>query len=341
MQELIKNIEYVSTIIPPHLISMKDLNRLTQECFFAVAHRFSQLEPHRICELLKGKVVGTLFYQPSTRTRLNFHSALQRLGASVIGFSDPATTRAGDYYQESLEDVVAFTGQLCDMLVLRHHETGSAQRAVHVSPVPLINAGDGYNEHPTQALGDIWTMHKELNGLDEKVIGMIGDLAIRSLRSITIGLSEFNIKKLLFLLPPSLQIPSEIVDRLKNKNIAWELVEHAEELLNKADLIETIGVRHPNHNLKFDKALVGEITAEKYLLTSELIRKNKRYIPILHPGPRTDEISCDVDKLDNAAYFRQANNGMWMRMAIMSGLLFKEANVKHRAKKELLSEKVS
>lgn len=332
MQELKESIENLSMIIPQHFISMKGLNRLTLECFFDVAHRFSRLEPNLICELLKGKVAGTMFYQPSTRTRLNFHSALQRLGVSVIGFSDPATTRAGDYYQESLEDVVAFTGQLCDILVLRHNETGAAQRAISISPVPLISAGDGYNEHPTQALGDIWTMHKELKGLDRKVIGMIGDLAIRSLRSIIIGLSEFNIKKLLFLLPIGMQIPPETVDLLKNKNIAWELVEHVDELLNKADIIETIGVRHPNHNLKFHTALVGETTPEKYLITSEIIRKNKRYIPILHPGPRTDEISCDVDQLDNAAYFRQANNGMWMRMAIISGLLFKDNKINHRTK---------
>jgi aspartate carbamoyltransferase catalytic subunit len=335
MRDLMESIENLSTVIPKHIISMKDLNRSALEYFFDVAHQFSKLEPHLVCDLLTGKVAGTMFYQPSTRTRLNFHSALQRLGVSVIGFSDPATTRAGDYYRESLEDVVAFTGQLCDILVLRHNETGAAQRAVNVSPVPLISAGDGYNEHPTQALGDIWTMHKELNGLDRKVIGMIGDLAIRSLRSITIGLSEFNIKKLLFLLPPGMQVPSEIEDLLKNKNITWELVDQVDELLNKADLIESIGVRHPNHNLKFHASLEGATTPKKYLLTSEVIRKNKRYIPILHPGPRTDEISCDVDKLDNAAYFRQANNGMWMRMAIISGLLFKGDKVKRRARMSL------
>lgn len=337
MRNLMRSIENLSTVIPKHIISMKGLSRSALEYFFDVAYRFSQLEPHLVCELLTGKVAGTMFYQPSTRTRLNFHSALQRLGISVIGFSDPATTRAGDYYQESLEDVVAFTAQLCNILVLRHNETGAAQRAVNVSPIPLISAGDGYNEHPTQALGDIWTMHKELKGLDGKVIGMIGDLAIRSLRSITIGLSELNIQKLLFLLPPGVQVPSEIADLLKKKNIAWDLVDKVDELLNKADLIETIGVRHPSHNLKFHASSESETTPEKYLLTAEVFRKNKRYIPILHPGPRTDEISCDVDKLDNAAYFRQANNGMWMRMAIISGLLFKDAKAKYRARM-LLSE---
>jgi aspartate carbamoyltransferase catalytic subunit len=279
--------------------------------------------PVEAMSLLRGKVVGTMFYQPSTRTRLNFHAAAQRLGAGIIGFSDPMTTRAGDYYQESVEDVIAFTSVLCDLLVLRHNETGISKRAVEFASVPLISAGDGYNEHPTQALGDIFTMHRLLGGLEGKYIGFVGDLSIRSLRAILIGMRHFAIRKYLFLLPPDKEVPQDAVDLLRTHRQLWELVPDVDCMLEHADIIETIGVNHPNHNLSKDTIGVKVETPDRYRLSRAKVERHQRFVPILHPGPRTDEIDPDTDSLPHAQYFEQARNGMWMRMALISTLLRK------------------
>lgn len=318
-----EQISLCAELSPPHAISMHHFSRPALEHLFELADAFCNMHPHEALGLMKGKVVCTMFYQPSTRTRLNFQAAAQRLGASVIGFSDPATTRAGDYYQESVEDVVAFTSALCDMLVLRHHETGISKCVVEFTRVPLISAGDGYNEHPTQALGDIYTMHRMLGGLDGRVIGFVGDLNVRSLRAILIGMRHFAIGKYLFLLPPGKEVPDDAAALLHKHGQRWELVADVEALLEQADLIETIGVNHPNHNLSKDTHGTKIETPDPYRLTRAKVECRQRFVPILHPGPRTDEIDPDTDALPHAKYFEQARNGMWMRMALMAALFRK------------------
>jgi aspartate carbamoyltransferase catalytic subunit len=312
-----------SELAPSHAVSMHDFTREALESLFDLADTFKNTSPRLARSVMSGKVIGTLFYQPSTRTRLNFHAAAQRLGAGVIGFSDPATTRAGDYYQESVEDVVAFTSVLCDLLVLRHHETGTCKRVVEFTSVPLISGGDGYNEHPTQALGDIYTMHRLLKGLDSRSLGFIGDLNIRSLRAILIGLRHYRIRRYLFLLPPGMTVPDDARDILSRFEQPWEIVNNADDMLAAVDLIETIGVNHPNHNLSKDTIGVKHTTPEPYRVTRAKVERHHRFIPILHPGPRTDEIDTDTDALPGAQYFEQARNGMWMRMALMTALMQK------------------
>lgn len=316
-----EQISRCAALSPPHAVSMYHFSRPALEHLFDLAGALSRIPPPDAVRLMRGEVVGIMFYQPSTRTRLNFQAAAQRLGAGVIGFSDPATTRAGDYYQESVEDVVAFTSVLCDLLVLRHNETGVCKRVAELTPVPLISAGDGYNEHPTQALGDIYTMHRLLGGLDGKCIGFVGSLRIRSLRAILIGMRHFAIGKYLFLLPPDEEVPPDAVSLLRAHAQAWELVTDVDALLERADVIETIGVNHPNHNLSKDTLGVQSETPERYRLTRAKVERSRRFVPILHPGPRTDEIDPDTDSLPHARYFEQARNGMWVRMALMSTLL--------------------
>jgi len=181
-----------SLALPPNIVDMYELSDRAIRTVFALAERLSATPPRVALNTCRGRIVATLFYQPSTRTRLNFESAAQRLGASVVGFSDPATTRAGDYYRETLEDVIRFTSELVDLIVVRHHETGAAARAGRVSSVPVISAGDGYGQHPTQALGDIWTMTRCLGDLRQARIGMLGDVHIRSLKAISIGLGTLE-----------------------------------------------------------------------------------------------------------------------------------------------------
>jgi aspartate carbamoyltransferase catalytic subunit len=304
--------------LPTHVTSMHELDRGAIEAVFDLAGELSEADPSAYHRLLEHKVVGVMFYQPSTRTRLNFEAAIARLGGGRIGFSDVKTTRAGDYYQETLEDVVSFTGAIADVLVLRHFETGAAARARAVSPVPLINAGDGYGEHPTQALGDLWTMHRLLGGLDGAAIGLLGDLSIRSLRAITIGLSRFAPSRVLVLPPPGKDVPAEARETLRASRVPWEECADVGEMLARADLVETIGVRHPDHSLPNDRSADASTTPSKYRIDAGAIAAAGRCRHILHPGPRTDEIAVDVDRLPHARYFEQARNGLFVRMALLA-----------------------
>ncbi len=308
-------------ICPRHAVSMWDFSREALDSLFGLARHFRVLPSAALKDISTGQVVAILFFQPSTRTRLNFQAAVQRLGASVIGFSDPKTTRAGDFYKETTEDVVAFTSALCDLIVVRHHVTGMSQRLCDYSTVPIINAGDGYNEHPTQALGDIFTMHELLGSLEGKTIGMIGDLRIRSLRTILFGLRHYDVGKYLFLLPPGTAIPKEISELLSKTGAHWEEVEVVDDLIKGADLIETIGVNHPDHSQPKDTEHVQVETPQRFRITRAKLSEVGRSPFILHPGPRTDELNEDVDALPNAKYFFQAQLGMYARMALLATLL--------------------
>lgn len=312
--------------LPRHIVDMRELSAQAIEATFNLAACFEGADPRDLSSLLSGRVVATIFYQPSTRTRLNFESAAQRLGLGVVGFCDPATTRAGDFYQESLEDVVRFTSELVDLIVLRHHQTGAAGIASGVSPVPVMNAGDGYGQHPTQALGDIWTMRKCLGDLRTRSIGMLGDVNIRSLKAISMGLATLGVGELVYLLPPGKIFPDEVARLLYARRIRFRFVNHVDHLLNEVDLIETIGVNHPNHASRRNVEVCVHAGSESswYQVTREKLDSLApgRTAPyILHPGPRTDELARDVDGHPSARYFHQARNGMWVRMALMAALL--------------------
>ncbi len=313
----------VRVTMPRDVIDMHDLTRDAIASVFDLAERLSGTPPATARKLFPDKVVATLFYQPSTRTRLNFESAAQRLGASVVGFADPATTRAGDFYQESLDDVIRFTAEIVDLIVLRHFETGAAVRAARVSPVPVISAGDGYGQHPTQALGDIWTMVRCLGDLSRARIGMLGDARIRSLMSISIGLATVGVGEIVYLLPRGKELPSVVRAHLEEHGVAFRLVDHVEVLLAETDLVETIGVNHPDHNLPRHSSATRVTDDDYYRITrARLDRAARGDRPlILHPGPRTDEISTDVDDHECAKYFAQARNGMWVRMALLAACL--------------------
>lgn len=309
-----------------HHISVRHLTRADVERMFRLATALEALPVAARREILEGRVVALAFYQPSTRTRSAFESGVLRLGGGVTGFADVRTTRAGDYYQESLEDVILNLAALTDGVVLRHHESGAAARAAAVSPVPVVNAGDGYNEHPSQGLGDVWTMHRALGGLEGRTIGLLGNPSIRSLHSISILLAQFPVRRVVYLPAPRTSVPEDVTQLFAAQGVDWDLVTSSAELVQACDLVETIGVNHPNHNASH-QAAEGEPpqgTEEHYRVTASILRQHGPGTVILHPGPRTDELSTDVDALPEAFYLPQVTWGMWMKAAMVVDCLVPE-----------------
>ena len=292
----------------------------------ALATRFAKADADALNFLFRGKVIGTLFFQPSTRTRLSFESAAQRLGMGVTGFADPATTRAGDFYKETLEDVVRFTSELVDLIVLRHPQTGSTQVAAKHSAVPILSAGDGYGQHPTQALGDILAMQQCLGNLAERTIGMIGDANLRTLKAASLGLSTIGVKKLVYLLPKDKAFPDELRQVLLQRSVKFDFVGHVDDLLGQVDLVESIGMNHPYRNAQGQLVIASDDEKEQDISWYQLSRaalekvKGKPMPFVMHPGPRTDELLTDVDNLPCAKYFHQTRAGLWVRMALIAAL---------------------
>jgi aspartate carbamoyltransferase catalytic subunit len=302
--------------LPRHLITLTELKRGDIQNLIGLADALREA-PDLARGLGAGRVLGVLFFQPSTRTRLNFESAMARIGGSSTGFASPDVTRAGDFYQETLEDVVTFTAQITDVLCLRHPETYASRRGALASSVPLISAGDGYNEHPTQGLGDIYTMWRLLGALTDRSIGLLGNTNVRSLKSIVAGLSRLGVGEIVFLLPPDGNLAPASAAIMEETGTPYRFVDHVDELLRSCDLIESIGTRHPNHEIAHDQP-VPAVTDQRFRITAERLRSLPKAPPILHPGPRTDEIDIDVDSWPQAQYFEQARNGLWMRAAILA-----------------------
>lgn len=318
IENIRKNAFLLKQKLPQSITCIDDFDRENLLSIFKLANLIENAPVNDLKQLLQGKVLATLFYQPSTRTRLNFEAAAQRLGMSVIGFADPSTTRAGDYYQETLEDVIRFTSELCDLIALRHFEAGAANRAVSNSIVPIINAGDGYNQHPTQALGDLFTMYKCLSRFEDMKIGLIGDLNVRSLKSITIGLCELGVKEIVFKIPNNKVIPPILIENLSQKNIKYSIENSLKNILDKCNLVETIGINHPDHSKGRDCDKKSYSEDKSWIIDLDLIKQLKKPPPfLLHPAPRTNEINRDIDHLSVSKYFEQARNGMFVRMALI------------------------
>jgi aspartate carbamoyltransferase catalytic subunit len=276
-------------------------------------------------ELARGKILAVMFYQQSTRTRMSFEAAMLGLGGHVVGFADPTTTRAVGFYEETLEDVVRFTAVMSDIMVLRHPETGSANRAASVSPVPIINAGDGYGEHPTQALGDVYHLRKHFGRVDGLKVGIVGHLGWRAHRSLAIALSLFNVH-LFVLEPPGFSIPEDVDRLLQQRGIPVHPCTKVTEILRQVDVVTTLGVHHSNFHADFDdKANLGAkqeaATPDDYRISATAIAGLGRFVPVLHIGPIADHIDRELDAMPQAHYFRQARDCVWMRSALLASML--------------------
>jgi aspartate carbamoyltransferase catalytic subunit len=262
--------------------------------------------------LLKGKILATLFFEPSTRTRLSFEAAMQRLGGGVISMASAESSSAAK--GETVADTAKTVSQYADVIVIRHPRIGSAKEAADAAPIPVINAGDGAGQHPTQALLDIYTIHKELGSLKNLVVSMVGDLKNgRTVHALVELLSLFG-AKLYFVSPENLRMPEEIVSHLRGKGIEVVETEDLIEAASKSDLLYMTRIQKE----RFENLSEYERVKGLFIIDGEFFKKLKKRITILHPLPRVDEISQEVDSYPGAAYFRQVRNGIFVRMALLS-----------------------
>jgi aspartate carbamoyltransferase len=267
--------------------------------------------------LLKGKILATLFFEPSTRTRLSFETAMQRLGGGVISLGSVESSSVAK--GETLADTVRTVSQYADVIVMRHPRIGSAKEAADTASIPIINAGDGAGQHPTQALLDIYTIRKELGTLKNLAVSMVGDLKNgRTVHALVELLSLFQ-ARLYFVSPESLRMPEDITSILKQKGIEIEETEDLFKAASESDVIYMTRIQKE----RFGDLSEYERVKGRYIIDGRFLKRLNKEITILHPLPRVDEISPEVDDYPGAAYFRQARNGVFVRMALLSMVLGK------------------
>jgi aspartate carbamoyltransferase catalytic subunit len=295
-----------------HLISIDDLSRSQID---AILELSEQLKHYPDNDYLKNKVIAACFFEASTRTRLSFESAILRLGGNVIGFSDSGSTSLAKK-GETLEDTIKVISQYSDGVIIRHPESGSALRASKVSTVSVINAGDGANEHPTQTLLDLFTIKETQGRLDNLKIAMVGDLRYgRTVHSLSIALSLYSNVELVFIAPDDLQMPKHICEYLQDKNIKFSISSDLENSIKDVDIIYMTRIQL--------ERLSGNEKYVQCVLNKDLVKRTKTTSAILHPLPRREEIDVSVDILPQAKYFQQAQNGLYVRQAILKSLIAK------------------
>lgn len=298
-----------------HLTSTKQLSRADAENILDVSAKMEKLRDKGGNDLLKGKILASLFYEPSTRTRLSFEAAMCRLGGEVI--SAEGIQFSSLYKGETLEDTMRMVSQYADIIAMRHPEQGSADRAASAATIPFINAGDGPGQHPTQALLDLYTIQKELGKLDGLTVVMVGDLRYgRTVHSLSYLLGLFKDLRFIFISPPELTMPEKVTSYLSEKKLPYEEADSIAAGLD-ADILYMTRVQKE----RFTDQSEYERLKLKYVLTAKQLKGKK--VKVMHPLPRVGEIAEDVDVLPNAAYFRQAGNGVSVRMALLAMLLGK------------------
>jgi aspartate carbamoyltransferase catalytic subunit len=304
------------------ILSLKEFERAEFEHLFQIA---DELEPiareRRNTDLLAEKTLVTAFYQPSTRTRLAHEAAMHRLGGHVTGFSDAKMTRAGDFYQESIKDTVHMLEYYGDVLVMRHFQQGAPHEAAKWSSIPVINAGDGWGEHPTQVLTDLYTITKEMGSVDGKTIVCIGDHRMRTMHSIGYALSQFD-AEFVILAPEEMSPTKEFIAELDEKGTSWRIVDHIDEVIAEADVLYMEPVVQPDYTQsRQEKQDEYGLTPANYQVTKEVMKRAKGSSIVLHSLPRMDELLPEVDQLKHARYWQEAYNGVVMRMALLASVL--------------------
>src|SRR5467141_2424708 len=274
-------------------------------------------QPHHFSVGVVSLKIEALFYEPSTRTRLSFEAAMLRLGGDTMG-TDNAREFSSAAKGETLEDTIRIVSGYADVIVLRHNEEGAARRAAAVSSVPVINAGDGPGQHPTQALLDLYTIRDELGHIDGIRIAMVGDLANgRTVRSLAYLLSKFRDIRICFVAPPQVAMRDDIKDHLDEHHVAWVESEDLDAVLPQVDVIYQTRIQKERFS---DEASYLALKGVYRIDVSTLAQMKKEAI-VMHPLPRIDEIAPEVDADPRAAYFRQARNGLFIRMALLDKLL--------------------
>jgi aspartate carbamoyltransferase catalytic subunit len=304
------------------ILSLKDFERNEFEHLFQIADRLEPIaRERRNTDLLAAKTMVTAFYQPSTRTRLAHEAAMHRLGGAVTGFSDAKMTRAGDFYQESIKDTVHMLEYYGDVLVMRHFQQGAPQEAARWASIPVINAGDGWGEHPTQVLTDLYTVQKEMGSVDGKVFVCIGDHRMRTMHSIGYALSQFD-AEMVILAPEEMSPTDEFLAELDEKDTNWRIVAHIDDVIAEADVIYMEPVVQPDYTQsRQEKQDDYSLTPANYQITKEVMKRAKGDSIVLHSLPRMDELLPEVDQLKHARYWQEAYNGVVMRMALLALVL--------------------
>jgi aspartate carbamoyltransferase catalytic subunit len=294
------------------LVSIDDFS--TQE-ILKILDLAGEFEKAPVQKLLEGKVVATLFFEPSTRTRLSFESAINRLGGKIVGFSDASSSSVSK--GETLYDTIRTVNNYCDLIVMRHPIEGSARFASEIATVPVINAGDGANQHPTQTLLDLFSIRKTQGKLDDLNIFMVGDLKYgRTVHSLMMAMARWK-ATFNFISPDELRMPDEYKLYLDNAGLKY--YEHTDftDIISKADIIYMTRVQRE----RFSDPIEYEKVKNVYVLRNSMLKNTKANMRILHPLPRVNEIHQDVDKNPKAYYFEQALNGVYTRQAILCSLL--------------------
>lgn len=307
-----------------HILEAQQFDRPALAEICEVAREMEQVVQHYGSNLLNRRVMATLFYEPSTRTRLSFESAMIRLGGDVVT-TESAQEFSSAAKGETLEDTIRIVGGYADVIVLRHHESGASKRAAAVSPVPIINAGDGPGQHPTQALLDIYTIQREIGRLDDISVAMVGDLANgRTVRSLCYLLSKFDNPKIYFVAPEVVQMREDIKEYLTRHEVAFEEVDDLVAVAREVDVIYQTRIQKERFG---DRAADYEAARGQYVIDRSILDCMKEHAIVMHPLPRVDEIVAEeVDDDRRAAYFRQAHNGLYTRMALLRLLLAPNAS---------------
>lgn len=295
--------------------SLVSINDFTKEECLRIIELAAEFEKNPVQDILKGKVVATLFFEPSTRTRLSFESAVNKLGGRIIGFSETASTSVSK--GESLKDTIKTVANYSDLIVMRHPIEGSARYASEVSMVPVVNAGDGANQHPTQTLLDLFSIKKTQGKLENLNICMVGDLKYgRTVHSLLIAMSDFN-ATFNFISPKTLQMPSEYKQLLDEKGLKYYEHEEIHDTFKYADIIYVTRVQKE----RFSDPIDYEKVKNAFVVKNKMLDGTKPNLKVMHPLPRVNEIDTDVDENEKAYYFQQAKNGVYTRQAIVASIL--------------------
>lgn len=296
------------------IISIKEISKSE---ILSVLKNAKQLKKEPRPQLLKNKVMASCFFEPSTRTRLSFESAMQHLGGTVIGFADPGVTSTKK--GETLYDSIKIIGQYADVIAMRHPMEGAARRASDATDKPILNGGDGANQHPTQTLLDLFTIQecqKKIEGLD---IALVGDLKYgRTTHSLAQALIHFG-ARLYFVAPESLQMPDYICEELKENKVKFSFHSKIEEVVNKVDVLYMTRIQGE----RFADPMEYEKIKNVFVLNAKMLEKSRPNMRVLHPLPRVNEITTDVDETKHAYYFEQAENGLYVRQALLAMVLGK------------------
>ncbi|KAD3067218.1 hypothetical protein R6Q59_018702 [Mikania micrantha] len=301
------------------VIEAQQFDRDILSAIFEVAREMETIEKtSRGSQILNGYLMSTLFYEPSTRTRLSFESAMKRLGGEVLT-TENAREFSSAAKGETLEDTIRTVEGYSDIVVIRHFEGGAAQRAARTANIPVINAGDGPGQHPTQALLDMYTIEREIGKLDGITVGLVGDLANgRTARSLAYLLAKYNDVKIYLVSPSVVKMKEDIKEYLTLEGVDWEECADLKEVASKCDVVYQTRIQKERFGERTD---LYEQARGKYIVDKGVLDVMQKHSIIMHPLPRLDEITVDVDDDPRAAYFRQAKNGLFIRMALLKLLL--------------------